>query len=322
MALSNLSALSGRAPHPVFLIAGPTASGKSALALRIAKRLGGVIVNADSMQVYRDLAVITARPSREEMAQAPHHLFGHVDAVETYSVARWLSNAGGVLAEADRQGHPMIVVGGTGLYFKAALEGLSDIPPVPEMVRRAVREAAEGQEAATLHARLTARDPLTAARLRPGDRQRVLRALEVLEATGRPLASFQASRQPALLAGRVVRRIFLTRPRDELAARIAARFANMMAGGAMEEVAALAARRLDPTLPAMRAHGVPWLIRHQAGEIDRDTAVAGAVADTRRYAKRQETWFRGQLPDWEWLSAEDAWDALAAELDIGHSAVP
>lgn len=145
MAHSNLSALSGRAPHPVFLIAGPTASGKSALALRMAERLGGVIVNADSMQVYRDLAVITARPSREEMARAPHHLFGHIDAVETYSVARWLSDAGGVLAEADRQGHPVIVVGGTGLYFKAALEGLSDIPPVPETVRRAVREAAEGR---------------------------------------------------------------------------------------------------------------------------------------------------------------------------------
>jgi tRNA dimethylallyltransferase len=286
------------------LIAGPTASGKSALALRIAERLGGTIVNADSMQVYRDFRVLTARPSPEEESRAPHLLYGHVDAAEHYSVGRWLADASRVFFEIERAGRLPIFVGGTGLYFKALCQGLSAMPPVPEAVRAKVRGEADSVAAAELHARLAVRDPATAAKLRPSDRQRVIRALEIFEATGRSLAEWQASPgKPVVEPGHAIS-VFLAVDRTELRKRIDARFDKMLAEGALEEARAFAARKLDPALPAMKAHGAPWLMKHLAGELSLEAAAIETKADTRKYAKRQETWFRHQLPQFKWLAPE------------------
>ncbi|GJD48690.1 tRNA dimethylallyltransferase [Methylobacterium crusticola] len=294
------------------LIAGPTASGKSALALTLARRHGGTVINADSMQVYRDLHRLTARPSPEEAAAAPHRLYGHVDGAVNFSVGHYLAEAGAALAETWRAGALPIVVGGTGLYFKALTEGLSAVPPIPGAVRDAVRAGAEGRPTPDLHADLARRDPEGAARLRPADRLRVLRALEVMAATGRPLAAFHAHRRPGPLAGLPSLRLFLTPDRATLRARIDARFVAMMAAGALDEVRALAARRLDPMLPVMRAHGVPGLVAHLAGDLAYDEAVARGQADTRRYAKRQVTWFRHQAgPGWAWLAPEAALEQAA-----------
>jgi tRNA dimethylallyltransferase len=291
------------------LIAGPTASGKSAVALKLAERFGATIVNADAMQVYSDLRVLTARPSA---AEAAHRLFGEVDGAENFSVGRWLTRAGEILAETRDHAGPLIFVGGTGLYFRALTEGLSDIPQVPEAVRAAVRADAEGEATPALHARLAAADPLTAARLRPSDRQRVLRALEVVAATGRPLAEFHGARQaPALPAGAWAG-LFLAPERAALNARIESRFDEMLRDGALDEVAALAARQLDPALPAMRAHGVPHLIAHLEGRLSLEEARARALSDTRHYAKRQFTWARHQMPEFVWVPPEGA-EAAGAE---------
>jgi tRNA dimethylallyltransferase len=297
----------------VILIAGPTASGKSALALGLAERSGGVIVNADSMQVYRDLRVLTARPTAAEEARAPHVLYGHVDAKENYSAGRWLGDAARVLGEAEAAGRLAIVVGGTGLYFKALMKGLSAIPPVPDEVRAKVRGETEAADTAALHARLAAADPLTAGKLRASDRQRILRALEVLAATGRPLAEWQeGGGNPLLPAGTPA--VFLSVPREVLHARIDARFDAMLKAGALDEVRALANRGLDWRLPVMKAHGVPWLQRYLADDISLADAVQRGKGDTRRYAKRQETFFRHQLPGWKWIEPVAALDCLVNEL--------
>ena len=296
------------------LIAGPTASGKSALALSLAERIGGTVINADSMQVYRDLRVLTARPLPEEEARAPHLLYGHVDAAEDYSVGRWLGDAGRALAEAERARRLPILVGGTGLYFKALTQGLSTIPAVPREVRERVRGEAEGIASVEIHARLASADPQTAARLRPSDRQRIIRALEVFAATGRPLAEWQERPGVPLIRPEETVAVFLSVERAALHARIDARFDAMLKAGALDEMRALAARKLDPRLPVMKAHGVPWLLRHLAGEISLDEAAAGGKADTRRYAKRQETWFRHQLEGWKWIEPEKALDHLLAKL--------
>lgn len=292
------------------LIAGPTASGKSALALQLAERLGGTIVNADSMQVYRDLRVITARPSPEEEARAPHRLYGHVDAAENYSVGRWCRDVAAVLAECADEGRMPILVGGTGLYFKALTVGLAAVPPVPAEIRSAVRGRLQSEGVKPLYAELLERDPEAAHRLMPNDRARISRALEVMLATGRSLTDWHREGMPPLIdAGRAVK-VFVTCERGELLRRIETRFAAMLEAGALDEVRALDARRLDPTLPAMKAHGVPWLIRHLRGEISSEEAAAGAIMDTRRYAKRQLTWFRNQMKDWPWVEA----DAVLAEI--------
>jgi tRNA dimethylallyltransferase len=296
------------------LIAGPTTSGKSALALDLARRSRGVIVNADSMQVYRDLRVLTARPTPEDETAAPHRLYGHVDGGENYSVARYLRDAAAALTEARREGLLPIFAGGTGLYFKALLKGLSEIPPVPPEVRDRVRRESEGQPAEALHAALAARDPATADRLRPFDRLRVLRALEVLDATGRPLVSFQGRKQPGPLAGVETIRLFLAAERGELRRRIDARFAAMIEQGGVAEVEALRERDLDPMLPVMRAHGVPGLLAHLRGEISLGEAIARGQADTRHYAKRQFTWFRHQMPGWRWVAPEEARAVMLAEI--------
>ena len=299
------------------LIAGPTASGKSALALTLAENLGGVIVNADSMQVYRDLQVITARPTPEEEARVPHRLYGCVDAAENYSVGRWCRGVGDMLNEIAAQGRVPILVGGTGLYFKALTGGLAVVPQIPAEIRVQVRARLANEGVAPLYADLLLRDPAAAHRLMPNDRSRICRALEVVEATGRPLSDWHKEGMPALVDPARAAKIFLTCERKQLVARIEARFAAMLDAGALDEVRVLAARQLDPLLPAMKAHGVPWLIRHLKGEISRDEAAAGAVMDTRRYAKRQLTWFRNQMKDWPWEAPESAQKAIEKQLAGG-----
>jgi tRNA dimethylallyltransferase len=288
------------------LIAGPTASGKSALALRFARAYDGVVINADSMQVYRDLRVLTARPGTQDEVDAPHRLFGHVDGALNHSVGLWLADARLALDEARREGRLPIFVGGTGLYFKALTQGLSDIPPVPAEIRESLRARAEGVPVAALHAELARRDPATAARLRPTDPQRILRALEVFEATGKSLASFQTLRTPPLLDAKSALALFLAPERAALAQRIDARFDAMLEAGALEEAAGLRARGLNPALPLMRAHGVPHLIAHLDGEISLAEAARRGKLDTRKYAKRQFTFARHQLPSFRWITPEEA----------------
>lgn len=266
------------------------------------------------MQVYRDLRVLTARPTPDEEALAPHRLYGHVDAAVNFSVGRYVADATALLEELRGRKLP-IFVGGTGLYFKALTEGLSDIPPVPEAVREAVRRESEGLETPELHRLLMERDPETGWSLRPSDRLRVQRALEIFAATGRPLVSFHGARQPGPLASVPVVKLFLAPEREELRRRIDARFLTMMEGGALEEVRALGERNLDPMLPAMRAHGVPGLLAYLRGDISREEAIARGQGDTRRYAKRQFTWFRHQLPDWEWVAPEKGYEAVMAGLN-------
>jgi len=296
------------------LIAGPTASGKSVLALALAERIGGMIVNADSMQVYRDLRVITARPTPADEARVPHRLYGYIDAAERYSVGRYIGDAAATLAEAAGLSLVPIFVGGTGLYFKALTYGLAAVPPIPADIRAAVRVrlVADGPEG--LHAELARRDPGTAARLKPTDRARIARALEVLEATGRSLTEWHHDGMaPVLDAARAVT-IFLQADRAALGRRIDARFDCMLASGAIEEVKALAARGLDPALPAMKAHGVPWLCRYLAGTMSLADAADAAKRDTRHYTKRQFTWFRHQLADWPRVPPEAALEELTHAL--------
>lgn len=288
------------------LIAGPTASGKSALALRLACAFGGVVINADSMQVYRDLHIVTARPDRDDEAKAPHLLFGHVDGAVNYSAGLWLADASLALEETRRAGRLPVFAGGTGLYFKALTQGLSAIPPVPEEVRAKIRAQAAGIPVAELHASLKRRDPATAARLRPTDPQRILRALEVFEATGISLTSFHAARMAPLLDANDVFAVFLATDREALKARITRRFDAMLDAGALEEVAQLRERHLDPALPVMRAHGVPHLIAHLNGEISRAEAARRATLDTARYAKRQLTFARHQLASFQWAAPDEA----------------
>jgi tRNA dimethylallyltransferase len=294
------------------LIAGPTASGKSALALALAERLGGVVINADSMQVYRDLSIITARPGATEEARAPHWLYGHVDAAEIYSAGRFIGEAAAALTQADREGRVAIFTGGSGLYFKALTEGLAAIPLIPPEIRAGIRArlVAAGVAPADLHAELARRDPVAARRLNPADRPRICRALEVVEATGRAISDWHRDGLPPPLDPSRTAKIFLAPDRATLYRRIEARFDAMLAAGAVEEARALAARQLDPLLPAMKAHGVPWLIRHLNGGLSLAAAAEGAKKDTRHYAKRQFTWFRHQLADWPCVAPRDALEEL------------
>ena len=287
------------------LIAGPTASGKSALATRLALRHDGVVVNTDSMQVYRDLRVLTARPSVAEETKVPHHLYGHVDGAVNYSLGHFSRDAAALLASLG--GRMPVFVGGTGLYFRALEDGFSELPPVPEAIRARVRAEAEDRPSEALHAELAGLDPEGAARLRPSDRMRILRALEIFAATGRPIATFQGQRVPGPLAGLPLQKIFLAPDRSVLRARIDARFRAMIALGALDEVARLRERGLDPMLPVMRAHGVPGLIAHLSGATSLEEAIVRGQNDTRAYAKRQFTWFRHQMGEaWRWLDPAEA----------------
>jgi tRNA dimethylallyltransferase len=301
---------SPQAESQAVLIAGPTASGKSALALELAERTGGVIINTDSMQVYGDLRIITARPTREEEARVPHRLYGHVDAAFNFSAGSWVTDAATALSDARAKNRLPIFVGGSGLYFKALTRGLSAVPAIPAETRESVRARLERSGVEALHAELRNADPASAERLKPRDRTRIARALEVIEATGRSLSDWHREGLPPLLPPGEFSAVFLAPDRDALYARIDARFDAMLAEGVLEEVEALRARHLDPLLPAMKAHGVPALIRHLQGEITQEQAAEIGRADTRHYAKRQFTWFRHQLPEFEWVSPEAARESV------------
>lgn len=306
----------------LILIGGPTASGKSSLARRIAETGGGVIINADSMQLYRDLAILTARPGADEEARAPHRLYGILDAAVPASVATWLELAAREIEAAAAADRLAVVVGGTDLYLHALLHGLAPVPDVPAAVRRETLAMLRALGSGDLHAELAGRDSAMAARLRPSDGQRVVRAYEVLAATGRSLAAWQAD-PPLRVDLPAPRAAFvLTPPRALLYQRIAQRLHAMIAAGALDEVAALRARNLDPQLPAMKALAVPQLCAHLDGRLDLEHAVADAIMQTRRYAKRQLTWFRHQLPELrpieafgEDQAAMDALTARAADVD-------
>jgi tRNA dimethylallyltransferase len=279
---------------PALIVAGPTASGKSLLALHLAERLGGAVINADSMQTYRELRVLTARPTPEDEARAPHRLYGVRPASEPGSAAWWREAALGEMAAARERGLAPILCGGTGLYLEALVRGLADIPAPGGAARAEARALLADEGPAALHERLACADPATAALLRPTDGQRLARAWEVWRGTGRGLAAWQGSAGPP--APWCFRLLLLDPPRPLLRDAIAARFAGMMGEGALDEVAALLAQRLDPALPAMRAHGVPELAAHLRGEVALDEAVRRAVLATGQYTKRQATWFRHRAP--------------------------
>ncbi|MEO5374130.1 MAG: tRNA (adenosine(37)-N6)-dimethylallyltransferase MiaA [Alphaproteobacteria bacterium] len=295
----------GERPHddesagrPYIVVAGPTASGKSALAMAIAESFNGQVINADSMQVYRELSILTARPTPADEARVPHALYGVLSVAEPCSVARWLALAREAAAAARAAGRLPVFVGGTGLYLRALMVGLSPIPDIPGTVRAAGRALMSDLGAPAFHARLAGRDPVMAARLHRSDSQRLVRAWEVLEVTGRSLAVWQ-DEPPGPDAGPVPGRpLILVRlpPRETLYRACDARFAAMVAAGALDEVRALAALDLPPDLPAMKALGVPELLRHVTGGLGLDEAVSLAQAATRHYAKRQCTWFRHQMP--------------------------
>ena len=302
---------------PVRLIAGPTAGGKSAVAIDLALRTGGVVVNADALQIYRDLRVLTARPSPADEALAPHRLYGVADASDAWSAGRWLTAAREVLQSLRSEGRTAIVVGGTGLYFKSLTEGLAEIPPIPAQVRAAARRDLENLGETDFRARLAASDPDAAARISPGDLQRLGRAWEVVAATGRPLTAWQAQTTPVLSPDDYAA-VVIESPRAALYARCDRRMDAMVAQGALEEAGLLLARGLDPALPAMKAVGLRELGRHLSGELSLEAALDLAKRETRRYAKRQLTWQRGQAGDWPRWTAPAA--ATAANLPQGDPA--
>ena len=297
--------------HRAILIAGPTACGKSAAALALGERLGGVIINADSMQVYSDFRVLSARPRDEDEARVPHALYGFVPAANAYSVGQWLEDVKAAVDDAKRQARIPIITGGTGLYFKALLEGLSPVPDIPGDVRKHWRDMAREKGAEELHGLLAERDPLMAARLRPSDPQRVIRALEVFDATGRSLALWHAEPGEPLLSEEQAACVFIEPPREMLYERIDNRFDAMLEEGALEEVKLLGAQKLDPGLPAMRALGVKPLMAMLKGDIEREEAIARAKTETRRYAKRQLTWAKSNMIAWNRIFVKDSESMLA-----------
>jgi tRNA dimethylallyltransferase len=285
----------------VLLLAGPTASGKSALALHLARALGGVVINADSMQLYRELSVLTARPSAQEMTEVPHRLYGVCSGVEPASAGVWERLVGAEIEQCRKERQVPIVTGGTGLYLNILRHGLSPIPEINAEVRLEARQLADTLSASELHARLMQEDPLTASRLRPSDTQRLVRAWEVWRQTGRPLAEWQALPRNPLVEGVRFLPLAVTLPREVLYARCDARFLTMMKQGAVEEVQALLALHLPADAPVMKAVGVPEIASLLAGTLRCDEAIARAQQMTRNYAKRQVTWLRHQFSDAEAL---------------------
>jgi len=303
------------------LIAGPTASGKSALALRLAEALGGTIINADSMQVYRELRILTARPSQADLARVAHRLYGHVCARESYSAGRFVEEVRDGLADVHALGRRPIIVGGTGLYFKALTEGLSPIPAVDEEVRAHWRREADRRGALSLHAELREADAEMAARLSPADTQRIVRALEVLTSSGVSLAEWQRRRGIPVIDEASALAFVVEGDRAALTARADARLERMIEEGALEEVRALAALGLDPSLPAMRALGVAPLMECVRGEISIPAALSRAKIETRRYIKRQETWFNRYMITWRKINAQEMesnWRDIIAFIQSSH----
>lgn len=283
--------------HRAVLIAGPTASGKSALALEIARRTGGAVVNADSMQLYDGLSIVTARPDAEDLAEAPHHLYGCIPPDRAYSTGEWVRAVAALLEELETDGRLPVIVGGTGLYFKALTEGFAEIPEIPQETRARCRQLAEDGGIEVVRAELAAGDPVAAESL--ADLQRLTRALEVVEATGRTLASWQEEGQadPVLPLDQTLP-LVLAPPRPWLHARIEQRVRLMLDTGAIGEVEAFLARGLDPVLPAMRAIGVKETAALYRGDVPVEETIEAMTVATRQYAKRQETWFRNQMADW------------------------
>lgn len=284
------------------LIAGPTASGKSSLAMALADRLGGTIINADSMQVYRELRIITARPTVEDEAAHPHKLFGFVSASEAYSAGRYARDAAAAIAAVRAAGQTPIVVGGTGLYFKVLIEGLAPVPEIPAYIRAHWRGEAESLGAQKLHDALRERDPEMADRLHATDTQRIVRALEVINATGKSLAEWQKETSNPVLDPDQTHRLVLFPAREQLHARVTKRLATMMDEGAIEEAGKLDAMQLDATLPAMRAIGVRPLIQAARGDYTTDEAIDAAATETRQYIKRQATWLKRNMMSWNWIT--------------------
>jgi tRNA dimethylallyltransferase len=303
----------GPANPPLALIAGPTASGKSALALALAERTGGVIVNGDSAQVYRNLPVLSAAPSAEELARADHRLYGFLDGSVPCSAADWAARAREEIADIHAAGRLPILVGGTGLYLRTLLDGIAPVPEIDPTIRREVREASVEEN----RRKLVERDPEAADRLRPSDTARIARALEVVLSTGKPLSHWQEQREGGIGRSVNLQPIILLPPRDWLYARCDERFARMMHEGAVEEVRALLDRRLDPNLPVMRGIGVREIGAYLAGELTRDEAISAGQQATRRYAKRQYTWFAHQPPA-EWPRFREPLDSenMAAALQL------
>ncbi|MGV9005422.1 MAG: tRNA (adenosine(37)-N6)-dimethylallyltransferase MiaA [Brevundimonas sp.] len=284
--------------HPLIqLIAGPTASGKSRLALETAERTGAVILNVDSQQLYADLRILSARPTAEDEARAEHRLYGIADAADAWSVGRWSRAVMPVLAELAAEGRPALLVGGTGLYFNALTRGLADIPDIPDAVRDEIGALYDSTGEGSVRRRLVEADPESEAAIAPGDRQRLIRALAVLTVTGQPLSLWRADTRPLLAEGSW-EAVVVEPPRDRLYAACDARVDAMVEQGALDEVRALVARRLDATLPAMKAVGVRDFAAHLRGEVSLNEAVTAVQQATRNYAKRQLTWFRNQTPDW------------------------
>jgi tRNA dimethylallyltransferase len=298
----------------IWLIAGPTASGKSALAVRLAEAVGGEVIGADALQVYRDLPVLTAIPDLAERRGVPHHLVGVADAADGWSVGRWLGEAQAVLARLRDAGRDAIIAGGTGLYFTALTDGLAEIPPVPADVRARATESFDTEGELSFRSRLAQVDPAAAERILPGDRQRLVRALEVFLATGKALSGWQAETRGGLAPGDW-RSVRLMPPRPALYARCDARFDAMAASGALEEVRDLVARGLDTALPAMKAVGLRPLAAHLAGDLSLDAALDAGRRETRNYVKRQEVWLRGRMANWPTvtdLDAEAQWRSFLA----------
>jgi tRNA dimethylallyltransferase len=282
------------------LITGPTASGKSALAVELAKEHGGVVVNADSMQVYDTLRILTARPSDEDMLGVPHHLYGHVPAARPYSTGAWLREAAGLVGQLREEGLLPVFVGGTGLYFKALTGGLSDMPDIPAAIRARLRARLTEEGPEPLHRELGGRDPAVAASLNPQDGQRIVRALEVIEATGRSISTYQDRRGQVIVDPVRARKLVVLPDRAVLHERINGRFEKMLAGGAEDEVRALLALDLPAEMPVMKAIGVSQITAMIQGAMTRDEVLETGAAATRQYAKRQMTWFRNQMDEsWE-----------------------
>lgn len=285
------------------LIAGPTASGKSAYAARLARALNGVVVNADSMQVYEVLEVLTARPGPQDLTLAPHHLFGYVDPAIRHSTGAWLADVEALLAGVLPAVETVVFVGGTGLYFEALLNGFAEVPEVSDAIAAEADAEIRGLDRAGRARLLAERDPEMAHRIPRADPQRVARALAVRKATGRSLASFQDAGQHGLLDGFRLERIVIDPGREATRARVARRLAAMFESGAVDEVEALLARNLDPSLPAMKAIGVREISEWLSGAITREEAIERAVIATRQYAKRQRTWLRNRMGDWLWVKS-------------------
>ncbi len=288
------------------LIAGPTASGKSALALRLAEQTGGVIINADSAQVYRDLDILSARPSRADEARVPHRLYGYRDGADPCSAADWAADARAVIDETSGEGRLPILVGGTGLYLRTLIEGIAPVPEIDPDVRAAIRAL----PVEIAHAALAREDPPASERIRPSDTNRTARALEVIRSTGRPLADWQREKVGGISERVALAPLVLLPPRDWLGQRCDARFDQMLCDQGMDEVRRLIERGLPALAPVIRAIGVPQIAAMIRGEIDRDTALEAGRLATRRYAKRQYTWFRNQS---DWPRFEEAVEEAAVD---------